>query len=677
MVHGEVRPPLLDLANRDLVESHLSAVWLACTEEPLPSSISELLVLQDPARPLTAEVRASMSEQRVADQALIRIRRVLDLIEEELSPELAPWYQGRDAYAAEVVQKVLDRFNDAFDRWRHLFMAAEQQRDAARRTMDDYAAPQIEKRAAQSRHSQAIDQINLLQKGTSSFSSDFYTYRYLATEGFLPGYNFPRLPLMAYVPATNDGRGRQTYLQRPRFLALSEFGPRSLVYHEGRAYRVVRALLSLGHRDSATPDTQLPTMVVRICQHCGAGHFNDDASMCHACGESLGNAEIVKHLYLIENVATQPAERITANDEERQRQGFELQTTFEWAMRDHGLDVRRGVASDLDGEIVRLAYGPGATIRRLNKGLRRRANRTQFGFKIDPVSGYWAKNEDEGEEAKDPTIIPRQWIVPMVQDRKNALLLQPASQQLSQTALATVQHALLRGIEAVFQLEEGEILAEPMPTRDERNGFLLYEATEGGAGVLTRLVAEPTTLAEVALTALRIMHFDLGEPPTIPTDPGDLTDAAATSCVAACYRCLMSYYNQPDHELIDRRDDEARALLLRIARSKTSGLDLRGAASSNLETVVKPAAMDSALTRWLDQARSYGLPNPDTEPLTLNGARIPLVYREHYVAVLLAADPPVAGGLEGKGFEVLVFPKSEADWPTSFDRLATALGRTS
>ena len=62
-------------------------------------------------------------------------------------------------------------------------------------------------------------------------------------------------------------------------------------------------------------------------------------------------------------------------------------------------DVRRGVAVDLHGEIVRLAYGPGATIRRLNKGLRRRANRTQFGFKIDPVSGYWAKNEDEAEEA--------------------------------------------------------------------------------------------------------------------------------------------------------------------------------------------------------------------------------------------------------------------------------------
>ena len=37
--------------------------------------------------------------------------------------------------------------------------------------------------------------------GQQRGGADFYTYRYLATEGFLPGYNFPRLPLYAYVPA--------------------------------------------------------------------------------------------------------------------------------------------------------------------------------------------------------------------------------------------------------------------------------------------------------------------------------------------------------------------------------------------------------------------------------------------------------------------------------------------
>src|SRR5439155_11406080 len=60
MVHGEVRPPLIDLANRDLVESHLKAVWLACTEVALDPSIAELLVLQDPARPLTPDLRTRM-----------------------------------------------------------------------------------------------------------------------------------------------------------------------------------------------------------------------------------------------------------------------------------------------------------------------------------------------------------------------------------------------------------------------------------------------------------------------------------------------------------------------------------------------------------------------------------------------------------------------------------------
>ena len=35
---------------------------------------------------------------------------------------------------------------------------------------------------------------------------------------------------------------------RPRFLAISEFGPNSLVYHEGKAYRCNRAKLPAGSR---------------------------------------------------------------------------------------------------------------------------------------------------------------------------------------------------------------------------------------------------------------------------------------------------------------------------------------------------------------------------------------------------------------------------------------------
>lgn len=675
MVHGAVRPPLLDLANRDLVESHLSAVWLACTELPLDPSIAELLVLTDQSRPLKKEVKEPMARQSVVEEARVRIQRVLDLLEDDLTPELAPWYPGRDIFAGEVVERALSRFEEAFDRWRDLFAAAEQQRDAAHRTETDYSAPAAEKKAAKSRYLQALDQLDLLQKGTSNQSSDFYTYRYLATEGFLPGYNFPRLPLMAYIPATNDGRGRQTYLQRPRFLALSEFGPRSLVYHEGRAYRVVRAMLSLSHQSSATADALLPTKKVRICKACGAGHWSDEASMCHACSTPLGDAEIVNYIYRIENVATQPAERITANDEERQRQGFELQTTFEWAIRDRVLDVRKGAAGDVDGDIARLAYGPGATITRLNKGLRRRQSRTQLGFRMDPVSGYWAKNEDEGEESNDPTASPRQWIVPSVQDRKNALLFQPADPELTQTALTTVQHAMLRGIESVFQLEEGEILAEPMPTRDARTGFLFYEAAEGGAGVLTRIVAEPDRLAEVAAKALAIMHFELEG--GAPERAAELKDVPGTECVAACYRCLMSYFNQPDHELLDRRDESARTLLLRLAHGKLTGLEVtldrrdQRPAPSQL-----PSGADELEKVWLEYARARDIPMPDAASIVVDGKALPLVWRTHYVAALFDQDSELAAGLENKGFEVVVLGRDASAWSETGKALAKLLGRS-
>jgi len=673
MVHGEVRAPLIELANRELVESHLQAIWLACTQRPLDPSISNILVLEDPGRPLRPDLRKPMAEPTVTAEAAGRIRRLLDLLEPELTRQAAPWYPGRDAFADQVAAGALDRFSAAFDRWRDLLAAAETQRDAARRVMDDYSAPAQEKQAARSRHAQALDQINLLQRGSSTFASDFYTYRYLATEGFLPGYNFPRLPLMAYVPATTDGRGKQTYLQRPRFLALSEFGPRSLVYHEGRAYRVVRALLALG-QENATPDAQLPTKIVRICRDCGGAHFDDVLSVCHACGKPLGDAELVKAVYRVENVATLPAERISANDEERQRQGFELQTTFEWARRDRAIDVREGAVSDGQGEVLRIAFGPGATITRLNKGLRRRADKAQLGFRIDPVSGYWAKNEDDGEGDASPDGLesPRQWIVPSVQDRKNALLLRPVEPGLEEKTLATFQHALLRGIESVYQLEESELLAEPMPRRDERKAILLYEATEGGAGVLTRLVAEPGAMAEVARRTLKILHFDTGPGGTaVPDAPEGLRDAPGTPCVASCYRCLMSYYNQPDHELLDRRDTKAKELLLRLARATAHELVREPGTTGPGPAARVPGGPAG---RWLELARARGLPPPDNEPLFAVGVAVPLVWREHRVAALLGeAGPAARGELRDRGYEVIAFERDETGWAAAFERLAREL----
>src|SRR5690606_37401548 len=182
----------------------------------------------------------------------------------------------------------------AFNRWRELFRSAERQRDLALQVVNNHAITDYrEKRAAKMRLNQAIDQIELLKRGDSSLSTDFYTYRYLATEGFLPGYNFPRLPLLAYIPGSPDGSTRQGFVQRPRFLGIAEFGPRSLVYHEGRAYRVVAARLAVSGSSDATATPQLATRSARVCRHCGAAHFRDDRNGCHACGQPLDGAQVI------------------------------------------------------------------------------------------------------------------------------------------------------------------------------------------------------------------------------------------------------------------------------------------------------------------------------------------------------------------------------------------------
>ena len=357
--------------------------------------------------------------------------------------------------------------------------------------------------AIKSAQIQASDQIAILEQGKASNGSDFYSYRYLATEGFLPGYNFPRLPLYAFIPG-EDKTG--SFLSRARFLAISEFGPRSLIYHEGRAYRVMKAKLPPEARSG--DGSELATKDIFICQDCGACHENE-VERCHGCNAHMAGEVPIKKTLRIDNVEAMPTERISANDEERVRQGFDIQTVFSWPRKEGQIQVTDADFRCGEKSLLALQYANSAEISRLNKGLKRRRDQTVFGFYIDPRTGYWAKSEDEDAETDAaPDVVRPVRIVPIVRDHKNALLLRITDPQAyTPETITTLQHALLRGIEVVYQLEEGEVLGEPLPARDNRRAILAYEATEGGAGVLTRLIDDPKAIALVAKTALELMHF--------------------------------------------------------------------------------------------------------------------------------------------------------------------------
>ena len=326
-----------------------------------------------------------------------------------------------------------------------LFDATRQQMDMADQIVKSHAASPAERTNASRRYGDAARQFAVLLKTGNTQGTDFYTYRYLASQGFLPGYNFPRLPLMAWVPARGrDGNGKDdagSMVSRPRFLALSEFGPRSLIYHQGRMYRVVRAKLNVGSAEHVSGSGQLSTIASRICSQCGYGHLGEPGEAeplvdrCEHCDALLTDSDWVRELYRIETVETIPVERISINDEDRQRQGFELQTTYRFLpgpdgrVQNHQADVRQG-----EDVLAGLVYTPSARLWRINRGWRRRKDKLQLGFYINPITGTWSKkddpNVDEGSDAVDEPLldkVPNQRIVPFVEDHRNLLILTPRS----------------------------------------------------------------------------------------------------------------------------------------------------------------------------------------------------------------------------------------------------------
>lgn len=663
MVHGVVNPPALDLSNRELVASHLNAIWLAETQEPLDPGISEILDLTKPGYPIKAFIRDKLALDEVSARALPRMNGFVAQLADELVPEKAPWFSTGEELVSKSAEEALGQFEASFARWRDLFAAATRQLKEANRTVEDHSTPPKELKIARAQAGQASDQLDLLRRPSASQSNDFYTYRYLATEGFLPGYNFPRLPLMAYIPSTRDGLGKQTFLQRARFLGISEFGPRSLVYHEGRAFRVAKAMLTPSVRGGE--GGKLATKALDVCSSCGASHEHRSRETCHACGASLSDAPIIRDVFRVENVETLPAERITINNEDRQRQGFEIQTIFAWASRNNRIDVRRSVIRERETDLFNLSYGPGAAITRLNKGLRRRKVKADLGFMIDPRTGYWAKNDEE-EGTDDVDRVPKQKVVPAVEESKNALLMRPSGGDLTLEAVAmtTLQHALLRGLETVYQLEQGEILAEPLPNRDDRRAILFYEASEGGAGVLSRLGTEPDAMADIARAALSIMHYDV--PDSLDGIGAGELNEHTDACAKGCYRCVLSYYNQPDHESIDRQSRDVMNALVRIARSRVEP-EFRARPEAGSGAQSPPPALSE---RFLTALALREIDPPD-EQLVTNSESISS-WSEHCVAVWFG-DPPetVQAFLSGKGYDLVVFPSDEALWPASFDRLSS------
>ncbi|WP_030590267.1 DEAD/DEAH box helicase [Streptomyces anulatus] len=633
MVAGSVTPPRLDLANEELLRSHVHAIWLAETGASLASRMTDVVDAEalDPAGGpaplrLTDAMRTQLDSETARRRAVTRAAEVLRPLMADLEERAGWWYDG---WIEDVVRSALRRFDDDCERWRRLYRSALAEREEQHRIAGDLSVDPKSRRRAQARRAEAESRLKLLRNEDSEESfSDFYTYRYFASEGFLPGYSFPRLPLAAYIPGQRGesryGQKNGAYIQRPRFIAISEFGPGALIYHEGQRYAVDRVQVPTG----AVPG-QVATSDVRICGSCGTWYDRSEgADRCDDCHVPL--TLTLSRTMALSTVQASPVRRISSDEEERLKSGFELLTGYQFSQVAGRLDA---VAADRHGPVLGVSYGDTARVRVFNIGRRKRKHPGDRGFWLDPAQGRWlsAKKAEASQEASAEDEALGAFssadravqVIPYVEDRKNIAVLRLAEPVADETVAVTLRYAIERGIEARYQLEDSELDSQDLPDEEGRGRMLFVEGAEGGAGVLRLLHDDPGALAEVARAALKIIHAD----PDTGRDL-DRAEGAPERCELGCYDCLLSYSNQRFHTRIDRHT--AVPLLLRLAAATTSGE--RQATPSAQRAQVLATATHTAegpvaeFVEWLGE-QGHRLPD-ETHPEQTGAAVHPdVVYR--------------------------------------------------
>jgi very-short-patch-repair endonuclease len=386
-------------------------------------------------------------------------------------------------------------------------------------------------------------------------------------------------------------------------------------------------------------------------------------------------------LFRLQNVSTRRRDRISSDEEERMRQGYELGTAVRFHETQTGQPAAQTAKLVLNNEVIAtLTYASSATLWRINMGWRRRANHSQKGFLLDVERGYWAKQNENEDDPDDPMSSRTKRVSPYVEDTKNCLLFEPA-QSLEEGQMASLQAALKSAIQVHYQLEDNELAAEPLPAADERRLILFYEAAEGGAGVLRRLLDEPQAISQVACEALKICHFDPQTGEDFHHAPG-----MKENCEAACYDCLMSYSNQMDHRLLDRQS--IKEFLQNLVASTAHLSPLPDSRAEHLQHLRNLCQSDLE-REWLAlvEKGNFRLPSHAQYLLEACHTRPDFFYEQEHIAIYIDGphhlyperqqrDQEKTECMEDSGYTVIHFGLL-SDWTDIFERYPSIFGKKS
>lgn len=643
MVSGIVQAPRIDLTNEELIKGHINATVLAfLNAEEFGASLSDLVDVEGNTYKLKSALEKKYQDLIDNNFDAIRVR-VLEILQMVPLRE-TNWYNSD--WVSNQIKTFPDKLAKCLNRWTKMYVDARRQMNDAHEIKSNPIIKDAErKKEANKSYWMAENRLKLLlnqrDNARNSSLSEFYTFRYLAAEGFLPGYNFTRLPIRAFVGSKDNNE----YLSRPRFIGLEEFGPNNIIYHNGAKYQVNRVTPS---------DVQIQLSKIKISKDTHYAFMDDEGN-----GKNQDpitesqftskNLDMYPNLMELTETQTEIVERISCVEEVRSKEGYDCELFLNTT--DHLVDATKIKLTVEGDELMKLFYAPSAKIIKLNKKWGRGVDE---GFFVG-TSGYFkTKKQVDNPETKDKP----QNIMLYTHDTSDVLYVQPVKALgLTNEGVITMQYALQKAIELYYNIEPTEVSTQLMGSGENKN-IMIYESAEGSIGILKDLARNPIKVREMFSKAYEICGYDIHTKTDIyPARP------------KASYDDLLSYYNQRDHQVIDRHSIiKALELLISANPDDTRGTTYEARYKELLSRLHHKSPAELNLLEHLYQS-GYRLPDYTNYNMEKYYIQPDFVYKDdkalifvdggiHKNNAVMADDAKKRTLLERDGFDVLVWDET-------------------
>ena len=534
MIRGEVVDPKLTLDNTDIVRRHMLAFLLqAYHQERIPtldvdakSDLFSVLGTVAEFRDIRSVINRDDFAKWLSDHEADLRERLSAWIPQELSP------QARSFLLNEFVEDCLLAIDRAID-----FDVSTINSNSPLDVSDDEIEPEEH-------------QENLLPTATSDKLLHRLLYR-----GVLPRYAFPTDVATFHVFDRKRSSGFKPIMQfapqRSLPIALSQYAPGKHVWISGKCY-TSSAIYSIipGERHRAWDKKRM----YLECDKCGfANTYAVDAVVrnetmdCPACGSnhSFGPARYWMRppgfAHAIDSdELTSPDEIPETSYATRAKLTMDTPDQSEsWTVfneRLRALPTRRHLLVSNTGP-KKDGYTYCTTCGRIDATADHSKNLAERHFK--PYPEVEDKQTCDGSRTTRHLVLGTDFItdIALFSLRVDSSISLTPGFSSTLVALRTVSEALAFAACKLLELEPGELMAEfrpaltPEGTKGKEAEIFLYDTLPGGAGFSVQLAQTPGELFQVALDLL----LNCGE-----------------HCETSCYRCLRSFKNKLEHNLLDR-----------------------------------------------------------------------------------------------------------------------------